>query len=352
MPKRNFAPGEVLTATNVNTYLTTSKNVLLNADFAINQRGFSSTTTSGYGLDRWNYITDGLSGTATHSVQNFTLGAAPVDGYESKSFARIVTTGQTNAGTITVLRQKIESVRTFAGQTAILSFWAKAASGTPKIALTVQQTFGGGGSPSANVDTVAGQVTISNAWARYSISVAVPSITGKTIGTDGNDALIPVLWVSGGSTYNSSTGSMGIQSNTFDIWGVQFEEGSTATPFSRATPTIQSELAACQRYYWRTSGSSAYGSYGMGIAVNTTACFVQIPFPATMRTRPTSVESLAASNYTLNGTGSPNATSIAIDASSNDGVTLNIGATYTANNAYLFRNNNNTSAYLGFSAEL
>jgi hypothetical protein len=45
--------------------------------------------------------------------------------------------------------------------------------------------------------------------------------------------------------YSSGT----IASNVIDVWGVQLEVGSVATPFSRAGGTIQGELAACQRYY-------------------------------------------------------------------------------------------------------
>jgi len=230
------------------------KNRIINGDFFINQRAFSSTTTDGsYGFDRFMWES---SAGGTWSAQTFALGTAPVAGYEGKNYSRIVTTGQTGAGVYTVLEQKMESVRTFANQTVTVSFWAKAATGTPKIAPELYQFFGSGGSPSAAVSTPGTQVTLSTSWARYSSTITVPSIAGKTLGTAG-DFLQLSLWVSAGTTFNARSGSLGIQSNTFDVWGVQVEAGSTATDFQTASGTYGGELALCQRYYEQSFASVA-----------------------------------------------------------------------------------------------
>ncbi len=233
------------------------KNKIINGDFNVNQRNFTSTTTDqAYGFDRFLLQN---SGGCTYSAQTFTPGTAPVAGYEGKNFARLVTAGQTAAGTYSVLTQKIESVRTFAGETATVSFWAKAATGTPKVAFEVIQTFGSGGSTA--VSSVVGTVTLSTSWARYSFTKAIPSISGKTVGT--SDCLTINLWVSAGTDF-AGVGT-GIQSNTFDFWGVQIEAGSTATAFQTATGTIQGELAACQRYYVRHTAGSSYTSYAAAL---------------------------------------------------------------------------------------
>jgi hypothetical protein len=258
--KADYATGDVLTAAQMNDLsgtlntvpgsygFTAGKNKIINGDFTINQRNFSSSTTStAYGFDRFMMIY--VDGTVTYSAQTFTAGTAPVAGYEAKNFARIVTSGQTLAGARANWKQPIENVRTLAGQTATVSFWAKAGSGTPKIAVELWQGFGSGGSPSAGVPTYAGQVTLSTSWARYSVTVAVPSISGKTIGTTENTSELQCnLFVSAGTDLNSRTGSLGIQSNTFDIWGVQVEAGSIATPFQTATGSLGGELTLCQRY--------------------------------------------------------------------------------------------------------
>ena len=231
--------------------ITAGKNKIINGDFFVNQRGFSTTTTSGaYTFDRW--ANNCVDGTVTTSAQTFTLGTAPVVGYEAQNFIRQQTTSQTLATAVGLIYQAIESVRTFANQTVTISFWAKSASGTPKVAVETRQSFGTGGSPSTAVETLFGQVTLSTSWARYTVTATIPSIAGKTLGTNNNDFLQLILWTSAGSNFNTRTNSLGIQSNTFDIWGVQVEVGSVATPFTTATGTTQGELAACQRYYYQS----------------------------------------------------------------------------------------------------
>jgi hypothetical protein len=288
--KDDYATGDVLTAANMNDFAGTlntvpdviggfaaGKNKIINGDFTINQRAFTSTTTTAtYGFDRWFLETS--DGTATYSAQTFTPGAAPVVGYEAKNFARIVTTGQTLANAFSRVSQFIEDVRTYAGQTVTISFWAKAASGTPSISIEVAQNFGQGGSPSTLVNIAGGKVTISTSWARYSVTVAIPSIAGKTIGTTANtSSLTPRLWVSGGSDFNARLSSLGIQSNTFDIWGVQVEAGDFATPFQTASGgSPQAELAMCQRYY-----------QSVRTVVGTAAAWTPVPFTVTMRVDPT-----------------------------------------------------------------
>lgn len=328
------------------------KNKIINGDFTINQRGFSSTTSSGtFMFDRWtNFLSDG---TVTYSSQSFTLGAAPVAGYEGTTFLRCVTSGQTATSAAALLFQKIESVRTFAGQPITISFWAKAAAGTPKIAVEIGQVFGTGGSPSANVNTYIDQKTLSTSWVRYSSTVTVPSISGKTIGTANNDCLGIQLWTSAGSDFNARTGSLGIQSATIYIWGVQVEYGSKATPFETATGTIQGELSACQRYYFRLdrdgSGSSAR-VYPLGSALTTTGAAVTVPFVTTMRTSPTAVSYGLLRAY--DGSGFITLTSVTFGAASKSyaEISLNAASGFTAYRPTWPANDGD--GFIAFSAEL
>lgn len=253
------------------------KNKIINGDFRINQRAFSSTTSNNtFTFDRWRTT---IAGTQTFSSQTFTAGTAPVVGYEGANFLQCITT--TGAGTYALIDQPIEDVRTFANQTVTLSFWARAASGTPKIAIQLAQSFGSGGS--SEVGSTLTAITISTSWTRYSLTIALPSISGKTIGTSSSLKVIFVF-------ANDYEAVIGQQAATFQIWGIQLEAGNVATPFTTATGTIQGELAACQRYYYRITLDADNRVFGGGFFDSTTVFVGEIQFPTTMRIRPTALE--------------------------------------------------------------
>jgi hypothetical protein len=325
------------------------RNEIINGDFRINQRVFTSTTTTGtYGLDRWYLETN--TGTSTYSTQSFALGNV-ISGYEPTNFARVVTSGQSANGSFSLLTQQIEDVRNLAGQTATVSFWAKAASGTPKVAVTLDQLFGSGGSPSSAVSNLFGTVTLSTSWTRYILTATVASISGKTIGTTANTSALRLrLWVSGGSDLNPSAQSIGAQNNTFDFWGVQVEPGTIATPFEQRP--IGTELALCQRYCYQINAQQNQTYFATGAILNaaTNLCDIPIPMPVTMRTTPV---------LTSQGTFSDN--SLGVNFSAVNGIvsgspyTANVrfqyATTYTGGRAVLLASTASTD-FLRFSAEL
>jgi hypothetical protein len=318
------------------------KNKIINADCFYNQRGFSSqtlTTETGIFLvDRFSGV-HVISGSSTFSVQQFALGTAPVAGYEAKQFMRVVTTGQDNGFTGTIFGQAIEDVRTFANQTVTISFWAKAASGTPSVSFEFRQGFGTGGSPSDTVEAAGGaqKFAISTSWTRYSKTITLPSIAGKTLGTNNNSRLECNIWVSAGAGFNARTNSLGIQSNTFDIWGLQVEAGSVATPFATATGTLATELTACKRYFRKTydinvtpgtSGANGYQYSSLLSVANNSPYNAHII--EGMRTAPTVVI------YGHNGTaGTVSEGSNGVDKAANSGF-----ANAISSEAFMVRNGN------------
>jgi hypothetical protein len=328
---------------------TAGKNKIINGDFFINQRNFTSNTTTGtYNFDRFLQANSG--GTCTITPQTFTPGTAPVSGYEAKNFVQIVTASQSAAGDYGSIGQRIEDVRTLAGQTATISFWAKATSGTPKISNSIQQNFGTGGSPSSTVITKLTGFTLSTSWARYSVTVAVPSISGKTIGSNNDSGLWLDFWTSAGTGITAYS-DIGIQNTTIQIWGVQVEAGSVATAFQTATGTVQGELAACQRYYWRFGGSSTNQRFGNGIAYSATAVFIEIVPPVPMRVSPTAIEYSTLMVFNATQTLTPSA--IALNNASpfvTELLATTVGA--TVNSPFIMSANSSTSAYLAFTAEL
>ena len=252
-------------------------NKIINGDFGIWQRGasFSNPSSLAYTADRWAIYYDGSGATRTISQQAFTTGAAPVSGYESSFFYRYAVSVAGSGNTANLLRQYIENVRNFAGQTATVSFWAKASANITVPSVGTTQNFGTGGSPSAGVDTgFATNIAVTTSWQRFSFTANIPSISGKTLGTNNDTSLeLRFFLPAGSSTF------------TFDIWGVQVEAGSVATPFTTASGTLQGELALCQRYY--QSRSVMYKSTSSG-GFSTNAYDSGI-FPTQMRATPTLV---------------------------------------------------------------
>lgn len=223
-------------------------------------------TASGYGSDdRWNNTNSGS--TKTHSQVATTDTERPL--FNASFFSRTVVTSVAGAGNFVQKHQKIENITKLAGKTVTLSFWAKADS-SKNIAIEFSQNFGTGGAPSSQVNSIGSQlVALTSTWQKFTITVAIPSIVGKTLGTDGvhTSFLLIQFWFDAGTTFDTHTASLGQQSGTFDIAQVQIEEGSVATPFEMRN--VQQELAMCQRYYEsfiNTSGGTRniLMSYGTG----------------------------------------------------------------------------------------
>ena len=254
------------------------RNTIINGNFDIWQRGTSFTDVDGYTADRWRTIRSGS--TRTLSRQAFTAGQSDVPGNPTY-FCRSVVTSSAGAGNFVCLLQRIEGVRTFAGEQVALSFWAKA-DATKSIAIEFAQSFGGGGSPSGDVNAIGvTKILLGTSWQKFTVVTTIPSISGKTIGTDGSDVLDAVFWFDAGSNYNSRTDTLGQQSGTFDIAQVQLELGPVATQFERRP--IGMELSLCQRYYQHYSGLAAFATCTTGDAATANRKIL----PIEMRAAPT-----------------------------------------------------------------
>jgi hypothetical protein len=341
--KTTYANGDVYSASDVNdtngtinAYVPTGKaagvNKIINGDYGVWQRGTSFTATNAtlYSADRFIGVSDA---TFTQSRQTFTPGTAPVAGYEGQYFFR---NAKSAGGSYFSLDQRIENVQTFAGQTVTFSFWLKSSAATT-IRLRLSQNFGSGGS--ASVDNTATDFTSTTSWVRYSKTFTLASISGKTIGTS------PYL--------NAAIINVTASAVDVDIWGVQLEAGSTATAFQTATGTIQGELAACQRYYWRnTSPGLANTRHSLfAPAASTTQIYFQIQNPVPMRVTPNAIDFSALVAYDNVGIG--NTITPTIDANANSFYTT-VTATSTGltqYRSYCILGNSGTSS-LGLSAEL
>jgi len=255
------------------------RNAIINGNFDIWQRG-TSFTGGVYGADRWLSVL--IGSTSSVAREPFTLGQTDVPG-EPTYYHRTVVSSVAGAGNLAQLNQRIENVRTFAGQQVTVSFWAKADS-NKNIAIECAQNFGTGGSPSAIVTEI-GTVkkALTTSWQKITHTFTVPSISGKTLGTSGADRLVLIIWFDAGSNFNSRTDTLGHQSGTFDIAQVQVEAGPVATPFERRP--IGTELALCQRYYQVVFATTS-GLFGVTncYQVNATSSRASIPLAVNLRT--------------------------------------------------------------------
>ena len=313
------------------------KNKIINGDFGIWQRGttFNSIGNFAYAADRTRISYDG-SGTHNVTQQSFTPGAAPVAGYEGKYFFRFTQATAGSGASYNRWTFSLEDVQTLAGQTATLSFWAKAGS-AQTITTCLAQNFGAGGSTELETPAISHNLTTS--WQRFSTTISVPSISGKTVGASNQLIVYFKMPLNVAESY--------------DYWGVQLEAGSNATAFQTATGNPASELAACQRYYIRSTPGTAYAPHGMGMSGSSTVSYIYINFPVSLRLQPQSVEfsNLAVSDgfaYVLA------VSALALNHSTPTMAALM--ATHTAGASLartaLLSNNNSTSGYIAFQAEL
>ena len=235
------------------------KNCIINGNFDIWQRGtsFSNPSSDTYTADRF-FVPSGAGTTGdTISQQTFPAGQTDVPNNPTY-FLRFAAGASVNNRSV---QTRLEDVRTFAGQTCTLSFWAKA-SVSHTSTIEIQQNFGSGGSASVTQSPVNYSMTTS--WQKFTFVIAMPSISGKTIGTSSY-------------VYIAVIRSLGASSVSIDIAQIQFELGGTATSFGYRS--IGTELALCQRYYQIVRNANMLGN-------STTQVIVNSMLSPTMRTTP------------------------------------------------------------------
>lgn len=206
------------------------KNLLINGNFDVWQRG-TSHSTQGYGsADRWYMHLSGA--TCSFSRQEFALGQSDVPN-NPKYFGRWAITVSDD---YTGLYQRVENVKTLAGETATVSFWARHVTnrGTA-LAVSLAQDFGSGGSPSSVVYGTSQSFTTTTDWQKFELTFNLSSILGKTIGTNGDDNLRLMIQNSTNEIFD------------LDIAQVKLESGGTATGYGYEDPT--ETLLKCKRYY-------------------------------------------------------------------------------------------------------
>ena len=342
------------------------KNRIINGAMVINQRAFSGTPANGaYTLDRYNVLMPVAS--------KFTVAqssTAPT-GFVNSLLVTSSSAYTVGASEAFGIQQVIEGYNiadlgwgTASAKTVTLSFWVYS---------SLTGTFGGALQNYAANRSYPFSYTVSaaNTWEQKSVTIAGDTSGTWTTTNSGGIALIfsmgtgatksGTAGVWGSTYYTSVTGAtsvVGTNGATFYITGVQLEVGSTATSFDYRP--YGTELALCQRYYYKTIPGIVIGTFGSSYTTATTSMQAVIQFPVTLRTIPTALEQTGtAGNYEVVEGGTTTActavptfgTSTTMQVGT---VNVNAGSSLTVGRAGTLRTSaaSGTTAYLAWSAEL
>jgi hypothetical protein len=260
-------------------------NKVINGNFDIWQTGRIASTTTGSNIlpDRWQYINDGTASNAvTFSQGTFALGQTAVPNNPKYYLNWVFTSVNTPNNYI---RQRVEGVQTMSGQQITISAWLKCNSGTYSAAFAYQQEFGTGGSPSSGYYPAAGSTfTVTTAWQRFSTTFNVASISGKTIGTNNNDAIN--ICIIGPATSGIS--------GTISVAQFQCELGPVATSFDLRPISV--ELARCQRNYTVLGSTGSVTTWAGQVDSSSQQSISLGQLPVTMRGTP-SISTTGCSFY-------------------------------------------------------
>lgn len=274
------------------------KNRIINGGMVIDQRNAGASITANNNVfctDRFKFQ---ASQTAKGTLQQSTT--APTGFINSLLFtsssAYSITSTDFFVHTINIEGLNVADLAwgTASAATVTFSFWVRS---------SLTGTFGGVVQNNASDRSYPFTYTISsaNTWEQKSITIAGDT-SGTWLTTNGVGIRI-YIGLGVGSTFNGTAGAwaganyigatgatsvVGTNGATFYITGVQLEKGSTATSFDYRP--YGTELALCQRYYYRLTAGSAFADLGNGWNSSTTTAYALTNFPVPMRTFPTALE--------------------------------------------------------------
>ena len=337
--KVTYANGDVFSASDINdtngtinllgssVAYTAGKNVLINASMSFWQRGTSSAGTA-YLADRWYSAL--ISGTGTFAQESTVVPTGSV--YSQKFTAGVVAQP--------AIYQAVETLNAirYAGQTMTVS--AKVAAST-SVGFTADVQYS-----TSTDNAVTGtwtSITATSGGTATATSTTFVSISGVYAIPSTAKSLRVRL-------FTTSTIAIGV---VVYFGQIQLEQGSTATAFQTATGTIQGELAACQRYYWRASPATTnkyvFPMNGFGISSTLVRFAVLATVP--MRVAPTSIDYSDIKVFNGNATNLISAAAFNYNTDLVIGIDFTVAATANVAAPYSVLSNSATG-YLGVSAEL
>ena len=331
-------PGDSQLTTRVSTLEVQNNTTPLSPNYFINgaldhwQRSTSATqagNSNGFpSADRIRVISAGASSPAITLARSTDV---PV-GIGAQYSAAMSWSSNISGGDI-IMHQGIENGKfLFAGKTITFSFYAKAAT-------AIQSKF------DFDQDYNETFFNLTTSWARYSYTVTLPSNYGtsrpEAAAQNDNVEMRFIRFTSVSSA-----------SNTIYFTGLQVEEGPNATPFRRNGESIQAELAACQRYYFRATAQASDEKVGTFVAYSSSATVGTINLPVTMRVPPSFIE-YGGTPYLYNPAGSSAIGGLYLDSASskNYANVYTSGGSGNASGRFSFLSLP-SGAYIGLGAEI
>ena len=337
------------------------KNRIINGAMVIDQRNAGASVTANdnvFGVDRFQYaMTQSSKGTSQQSS------TAPT-GFNNSLLFTSSSAYAIAAGDIFAIRQKIEGFNaadlgwgTASAATITVSFWVRSSltgtfggsilNGAGNRAYPYTYTINAANTFEYKTITIAGDTT--GTWAGATNAASITLAFGLGVGS--TYSATAGAW-GGGSFIFSATGAtsvVGTSGATFYITGVQLEKGSTATSFDYRP--YGTELALCQRYYYRSVATDSYTIFGTGFVTSSTATQIYSALPVTMRASPT----LNFSTCRLGDGSYPTVTSVGTfrgGLNSWGSEVVASGGGLTTGRGCIIGASNSTSAYIDASAEL
>ena len=320
------------------------KNRVLNASMNVWQRGTTSADSVGnpYTADRWQLFRSSVAGATVSRQATSDTTNLPFIQY----CARVQRTAANTSTNTIYFSQSMESLNSIplAGKTVVVSFYARKGANYSSASDAMAGVLVSGTGTDENVRTgFTGQATVTSTTATLTTTWQRFTMTGTVAATATQLAVY---------FNNTPVGTAGA-ADYYEITGVQLEVGSTASPYAPNSTTYQGELAACQRYYWRTSNPTAYALHGNGIARSTTEAQTMICHPISMRIAPTSVEfSTLGITDAAAFISAISAITISQASSQTTNVYTSGSSSLVLSRSYFLGNNNSTSGYIAFNAEL
>jgi hypothetical protein len=298
------------------------RNRIINGAMVIDQRQLGASVTPAdnqYSLDRWHTqvaqsskLTIQKMDSANSSATGYESGSAPA-GFNNSLKVTSLSSYSVVTGDYFAVDQCIEAYNlidlnwgTANAKSVTLSFWVKS---------SLTGTFGGAIANGAFNRSYPFTYTIiaANTWEQKFITI--PGDTSGTYGTtNGRGAYVqfalgtgttysgtPGAWTA--TAYTSATGAtsvVGTNAATWYITGVQFEAGSTATPFEYRHYGI--ELDLCQRYF-EISNTNSNTPFQVGSAISSTAFYISYPFRIVKRTESPSITLGSYTNWNVYSNG-------------------------------------------------